>query len=88
MLFRSNQTIDPIDGYTLAFSAGSWCAVSVFWGSTMYLDGSNFELAYDEPVTQILLDAPVLATPLTPFDVVYGSPGYGDPVLKAAIGQQ
>lgn len=83
-----NEAIDPIEGYTLAFSAGSWCAVSVFWGSDMTLDGEAFALAYGEPVTQILLDAPVLATPLTPIDVLYGSPGYGDPVLKAVIGQQ
>lgn len=87
--YTVSSTIDPVYGYTLGISGGNYCGVTFFWSSSMLLDGTNnngaFEFSYSRSTTYVALATPIPPVGLSPITVVYGSPGLGLPELQVAI---
>jgi len=78
-------TIDPVDGYNVAISAGDYCSVNVYWGNTMVVHGPSYTVDYDEPYTSVTLAAPIPPVALTPYEVVSGSMSGVGPKLFLTI---
>lgn len=84
-----DDTIDPVASHTVAVPAGNWCGVTLYWDSSMILEGNSpagpYTLAYDEPTTYFALATPIPLVYLTPYEVVTGVIYGGNPGIQLTI---
>lgn len=71
-----NASLDPVAGSSIVIAGGDLCGATWYWGSTMTLHGDNgndFTIDYDDNTTHNVFASPLVATPLTPYEVTEGS---------------
>jgi hypothetical protein len=87
--YSVGEWIDPVAGYQIGISAGDYCNVTLFWGSTLTVDGVGqggaFGISYSQSVTGLTLgNAPSWAD-LLPYTVTYGVIYGGNPGVRVVI---
>jgi hypothetical protein len=84
-----DETVDPVEGYSLTISGGDHCGVTWFWDSDLDIDGSGsygtFTVRFSEASTGVTLDTEIDPVALTPYEVVSGTMSGGGPWLLTWI---
>lgn len=87
--YEVDEVIDPVLGFSLPIAGGDHCKVTLYWASTMDIEGSGaagpFVVRYASNATEVTLTQETAPVPLTPYSVVSGTMTGGAPWLLLSI---
>lgn len=84
-----NDTIDPVDGYTMAIPSGDECGLTFYWSSALTIDGDGalgaFTVSHSGSTTSVTLEDEIPPTLLGGCTVTSGQMSGGCPWLLVHI---
>jgi len=87
--YSVQETIDPVEGYTLEIAGGDICDVTLFWGGVMTLEGEDsngaFTLEVDDGPTGLNIDGTGSDSVSLPYDQTSGFIFVGNPHLHVDV---